>query len=85
MQRELAEEVSLLALETNARFNALLLKIQAECSEQEFSELRSAFGQVMGRVVLEISRPLYERHPELRPVELGGSYVVPKHIFTGKK
>jgi hypothetical protein len=41
--------------------------VQAEASDEEFKRYRRAVGAVMGELVVELLRPLYARHPELKP------------------
>jgi hypothetical protein len=66
----IAREVSKLMLEFGAELDATLVKVQSECSTQEFTQYRTAVGKVMGEMLLEIMNPLYDAHPNLKPKEL---------------
>jgi len=41
-----------------------------ECEDEDFQIYRSAVGEIMGAILLEVLNPLYRTHPELKPKEL---------------
>lgn len=74
MNRELAEETSLLALKISADLNQHLFKIKAQCSEAETKQYALATGKVLADMLFEVMNPIYAEHPDLKPVQLGGEY-----------
>jgi hypothetical protein len=81
VQRSLAEETSLLAIRINADLNRHLLKLQSQLDVNEFDKYRRGFGQVMGALLTELVNPIYSEHPELKPVQMGGTYEVPSNVL----
>jgi len=75
-----AESTSLLILRLNAALDAHLGQLQASCEAGEFVEQRRLFGKAMS-ALLDIANPLYRAHPHLKPVQLGGPFVVPAWVF----
>ena len=80
MKSELAEETSVLLLTLNSALNQQLEKIRESCSEEEFKFQRRGFGCAMASL-LDILNPIYTDNPELKPVELGGTYRLPESHF----
>ena len=62
-----AKQISDLMLEYGARLDASVALVRGRCTEDEFRAYRSAVGEVMGAMLLEIMNPLYARHPALKP------------------
>ena len=69
-----------MAIEMQAQLNGHLGKLKADLTDDEFKIYRKAFAQVMGNLLLDIMMPLYAEHPDLKPVEIGGPYVLPEHL-----
>lgn len=44
--------------------------LQQTCDESELNVYRSAVGEIMGRMLIDIMNPIYKQHPELKPKEL---------------
>jgi hypothetical protein len=67
---EAARQVSALMLHVGAQLNQSVAVVQNLCDRTEFERYRSAVGDVMGVMLLDIMNPLYAMHPELKPPEL---------------
>lgn len=78
-----AEALSLLMLQLNARMNDSVWFVKEKGAPEEFTEYRSQVAEVMG-ALHGIAEALYARHPQLRPVELGGTYSVDPAIFKDR-
>jgi hypothetical protein len=81
VQRALAEETSLLAIRINADLNRHLIKLQSQLDAAEFQKYRRGFGQIMGSLLIELANPIYSEHPDLKPVQMGGTYAVPAEVL----
>jgi hypothetical protein len=68
--RDLAQRISSLMLETAAKLDATIAEVQRLCPEEEFVRYRTAAGRVMGSLLLDIMNPIYAAHPDLKPMEL---------------
>lgn len=77
---ESAESISQIVLRANAMLNTQLARLQTELGEAEFTVQRRLFGAAMA-ALLDIVNPIYRSHPQLMPIELGGSYAVPGRVF----
>lgn len=69
--KNIARDVSGLMLEIGRKLDASLIEVQKRCSVAEFECYRGVVGQLMGEILLEVMNPIYSRHPELKPPELG--------------
>ena len=83
MEKDLAEETSLLALKVSSTLDNHLRKIQESCSKEDFNVMRKGIGYVMGYLYTDVMEPLWKMHPELRPEEMDGTYKVPPEIYRG--
>jgi hypothetical protein len=81
VQEVLAEETSLLAIRINAELNRHLIKLQSQLDATEFQKYRRGFGEVMGALLIEVVNPIYSEHPNLKPTQMGGPYVVPAEVL----
>ncbi|HVK55078.1 MAG TPA: hypothetical protein VM532_08630 [Burkholderiales bacterium] len=81
MEREVAEKISVLMLQLNAKLNDSIAFVRDNCSKEEFETYRKAAGMLMGSILLDIEEPIYQEHPTLRPNGLGGPYKVDPRIF----
>jgi hypothetical protein len=79
MNVHIAEETSLLLIKLNAALNAQLVRIQMKCGEDELDRQRFLFGAAMAGL-LDIVNAIYSDHPDLKPVEMGGSYAIPASV-----
>ena len=83
MNKEIAEETSLIALRASAKLNAQLIKIQENCSEEEFAKMQKDVGLVLGYLYTDIMEPIWKEHEGLRPIEMGGNYSIPPEDSDG--
>lgn len=65
--RALAQEVSACVSECTARLGALVKSAQAVCPESEYPRFRIAIQKVMREMMLEVIKPIYAQHPDLKP------------------
>ena len=84
MNKEIAEETSLLALKVSSALDNHLRKIQENCSKEDFEKMRSGIGFVMGYLYTDVMEPIWKMYPELRPEEMDGPYKVPPEIYRGE-
>ena len=83
MEKNIAEETSLLALKVSSTLDNHLKKLQETCSKDEFEIMRKGIGLVMGYLYTDVMEPLWSMHPELRPNEMSGPYKVPPEVYRG--
>jgi len=69
MDYKLAEKINTQMLQYARELNDLLIEIQDECENEEFKRYRFLTGEVLGRIFLDILRPLYKDFPSLEPPE----------------
>ena len=81
MNKEAAEKFQILAIQFSGWLNGRLNDLSRECTEEELKEMRKYFGQAMGSMFLDVMKPMYLEHPELKPEELGGPYKVDRRIY----
>ncbi|WP_373877500.1 hypothetical protein, partial [Escherichia fergusonii] len=68
--KTLAADISALMLNIGSQLDASVLYVQQACDESELNIYRSAVGEIMGRMLIDIMNPIYKQHPELKPKEL---------------
>lgn len=68
--KDTATQISALMLELGAKLDTSVALVQATCEEQEFNRYRRVVGELMGTMLLEVMNPLYQTHPDLKPVGL---------------
>ncbi|OSK95964.1 putative cytoplasmic protein [Escherichia coli TA447] len=68
--KTVAAEISALMLEIGAKLDNSVSLVQQTCDESELDTYRSAIGEIMGRMLIDIMNPIYKQHPELKPKEL---------------
>ena len=83
MEKDLAEETSLLALKVSSTLDNHLRKLHETCDKEDFEKMRKGIGFVMGYLYTDVMEPLWNMHPELRPEEMDGPYKVPPDIYRG--
>ncbi len=66
----IAQQVSRLMLEYGKKMDASVELVRRNCSVEEFETYRRAVGKIMGYMLLDVMNPLYERHPDIKPVDL---------------
>jgi hypothetical protein len=65
--RALAQEVSACVGECSAKLGALVKSAQTVCTESEYPQFRLAIQKVMREMLLEVMKPIYAQHPDLKP------------------
>lgn len=68
--KTLAADISALMLDIGSKLDTSVSFVQQTCDESEFNTYRSAVGEIMGRMLIDIMTPIYTQHPELKPKEL---------------
>jgi hypothetical protein len=81
MKKEDAEKLSILIMQINSQIDQSIAFVQDRGSESEFKQHRFMAAQAMGRLI-DILTSLYEDHPFLKPVSVGGTYEVDPQIFS---
>jgi hypothetical protein len=77
------EALSLLVLQLNAKMNDSVAFVKEKGTPGEFTAYRRQAAEVMG-ALHGIAETLYARHPDLRPVELGGTYSIEPTVFEDR-
>jgi hypothetical protein len=75
-----AEELSILLMQVSGKLDQSVRFVMDKDTQENFESYRSNAGKVMGELFLEMLQPLWDRYPELRPVEMDGSYEVNPQI-----
>ena len=75
-----AEATSQLLISVNAALDARLTDLLASCTSAEAQEQRRLFGSAMASL-LNIANVLYQEHPSLKPVQMGGPYNVSRVVI----
>ena len=70
MERNQAQRTMELMTQVSMQMNDCLLQMRGSCTEAEFRRYRSAFGRVLGEILLGIINPIAEEYPDLRPAGL---------------
>ena len=52
-----------------------LTELKGRLDENEFSKMCKRYGKVMWEAYSQILSPIFDEHPDLLPVKMGGSYV----------
>ena len=81
MTKEEAEKLSVLLLQLQAKLNESVAFVRDSDSKEELEKYRSAIGQVMSVLYLDVEEKLWSRFPELRPDSMDGPYKVDSKIF----
>lgn len=80
MTKEEAERLSVVFLQIAGRLNETAAFVRDRDNEAAWDEYRRAVGRAMNDV-FELGERLWQRFPELRPEQLGGSYKVDLNIY----
>jgi hypothetical protein len=70
MRQDIADRISELMMEYQAKLNASTLLVQATCTEEEFQSYRRAVGRATDFMFIEISRAL-EGRPSMEMNAMG--------------
>ena len=73
MELKQAKQTADYAYYANAILNKQLLNLQGNVDKEEFDEIKQRFGVVMGDILFEILDPIFKEHPELKPIDIGGT------------
>ena len=68
--KKIAKEVSDLMLSIGDKLDGSVALVKEECDQEDFKKYRLAVGKVLGEMLLEIMNPIYDEHPDIKPVEL---------------
>jgi hypothetical protein len=68
--KTLAAQLNNQLLEMSRQLNFSIAEVQQKCSDEEFNAYRRGAATVMADLYVEILRPLYKTHPDLKPAEL---------------
>ncbi|WP_329742933.1 hypothetical protein [Dyella sp. A6] len=80
MDLKAAESTSVLVCKITAALDAQLASIREGCEPDEFRRQRRLFATAMAGL-LEIANTIHGEHPDLKPVQMGGSYVLPWSVI----
>jgi hypothetical protein len=64
---KIAKKVSDLLLEVNGRLNDSISTMQGGASNDEFVEYRLRTGWIMNSIFEELLKPIYRKHPDIKP------------------
>jgi len=70
MKRDVAEAINKLMLDYGAKLDDSVKLVLESCTQPEFEAYRTAVGQIMGTMLLDVMDPIYREYPELKPDEL---------------
>lgn len=70
MRKDIAETINQLMLDYGAKLDQSLKLVMDTCSQSEFESYRTAVGQIMGTMLLDVMEPIYQEYPELLPEQL---------------
>ena len=76
-----AEALSLLMMRINSQLNDSVALVRDKCGAEDLQWYRREVGKVMGALCLDIEEKLWAQHPDLRPREMDGKYVVDPSNF----
>lgn len=70
MKKDVADVINRLMVDYGAKLNESVRLVMETSSAEEFETYRTAVGQIMGTMLIDIMNPIYREHPELKPPEL---------------
>lgn len=70
MTEEIASTIRDKLLEASRLLNESILVVQDGCTEDQFVKFRSAVGNIMGEIYIDILAPLYKEYPSIMPLEM---------------
>jgi hypothetical protein len=76
-----AEKLSTLILQLNSLMNDSIWFVKEKGDGEEFLAYRRKAAEVMA-ALSDAMELIYAKHPDLRPRELGGNYVLDRAIFS---
>lgn len=76
MTREDAEQLSIALLQIVGRLDQTGAFVRDKDSTENWEAYRQALGEAMGAVAFGLAERLWKRYPDLKPIQLGGTYEV---------
>ena len=70
VKKETACQVSALLLEFSGKLDNSVALVASDGKADETAYYKRIVGKIMGEMFVEVRRPLYSEHPELKPPEL---------------
>ena len=70
VKKETASEISALLLEFSGTLDNSVALVASDGNADETAHYKRVVGKIMGEMFVEVLRPLYSEHPELKPPEL---------------
>ena len=81
MNKDTSESLTDLMLKVSGWMDQSVGLVRDTCDDAEFESYRRNVGNVMGLILTEILNPIYKEHPDLKPIDLGGSKVIDKSLY----
>ncbi len=81
MNSKEAEELSILLMQITAKLDQSVKFVMDKDSPENFESYKSNVGKAMGDLYLEVLQPLWEKYPDLKPEQMGGTYKVNPEIY----
>jgi len=69
IDNDVAKEINDLLLDCRIKLSNSVDFVQEKCSNEESEQYKKAMGKVLGYMIFEIMEPIYEKHPELNPID----------------
>ena len=76
MTIEEAEKLSLLMTKINSLMNQSVAFVQEYDSDGVFEKYHQTAGKIMASLLLDIQEPIWKTFPELRPIQMDGTYEI---------
>ncbi len=67
--KEVAKKINDLLLDCRVKLSDSTCFVEENCSAEEAEQYINAMGKVVGYMIFEIMEPIYEKHPELNPID----------------
>jgi hypothetical protein len=70
MKKENPIILSEIMLEYGSKLNETLIKVEPNCTKEEFEVYKKVTAKLMGHMLIEVMNPIYEKFPDLKPDQL---------------
>lgn len=67
MKKETAQQISTLMLDVTEKLNESIVLAASDGNPDEAEYFKKTVGRIMGDLFIEIMRPIYKEHPDLKP------------------
>ncbi|MEM8833005.1 MAG: hypothetical protein AAGB32_00560 [Pseudomonadota bacterium] len=67
MEKQLAEQIMKLALESSQKLNEIAILSEENSSHEEFLRVRKQVAYSIAAILEEVLEPIYKEHPDLIP------------------